>query len=353
MVRWTKFNRFLLLSVGLSFFYVLNDLNNENGIQMKLEEVEPQTGGQFHPLKYFPRFRADFRDSKIVLSRNLLHLNEFHFVKNASKRCTNEDVYLLAFVHSAAANFEKRRVIRSSWASKKIAKKLRLKLVFLIGLPENDTLQSLLEKENSQHSDIVQGNFYDTYKNLTLKHLMGYKWVLQFCSHTKFVMKADDDAFIDIFKVIKVLKETFDTTHQAPRDILACSLFPEGTSTKRDGKWRLSTTEYPFDTFPTYCSGVAYFATPDVLFDMYNAASDVKPFVWIDDLFVTGIVASALNIRLQPLNLKFTYNDKDLRNWLRKNDNKPSAYMVADIGYVNDWKYLVLKLWEKTMRVWK
>ena len=45
-----------------------------------------------------------------------------------------------------------------------------------------------------------QGNFLDTYKNLTYKHMMGYKWLHRHCpNQPKYVVKADDDVFVEIF----------------------------------------------------------------------------------------------------------------------------------------------------------
>ncbi|RWS17755.1 beta-1:3-galactosyltransferase 5-like protein [Dinothrombium tinctorium] len=352
MVRWTRrWYRFLVLSICLSFLYILSDFRNER-ISKENDAAESNIRS-FRPEKHFTRSKVDLKSAIDTSPNRLLHINDFRFLKNASHVCNDKDVYLAAFVHSAPSNFEKRRVIRMTWAAKHSQKQLRLKVVFLIGLPNNHSIQSLLDREQAQFGDLVQANFIDTYKNLTLKHLMGYKWILQFCNSSKFVMKADDDAFIDVYKVVQVLKNSFDNLEEVPKNILSCSLFPDGTLTKREGKWSLSMSEYPFDTYPSYCSGVAYFATPDVIYDLYKTASEMKLIVWIDDLFVTGIVASALRLRLQPLNLKFTYNDKDLRKWLARNDDKPSPYMVADIGYVDDWKFFMLKLWEKTSRVWK
>ena len=75
------------------------------------------------------------------------------------------------------------------------------KLVFLLGCPEDDKTQEMLEEENKKHGDIVQGDFLDTYHNLSYKAIMGHLWVSEFCDHAEFVVKTDDDMFIDLYEV--------------------------------------------------------------------------------------------------------------------------------------------------------
>ena len=61
-------------------------------------------------------------------------------------------------------------------------------------------------KENIQHGDIVQGNFFDSYRNLSYKATMGNLWVSEFCEQAEFVVKTDDDMFIDLFEVSDLLE---------------------------------------------------------------------------------------------------------------------------------------------------
>ena len=62
-------------------------------------------------------------------------------------------------------------------------------------------MQKILEEENGKHSDLVQGDFLDTYHNLSYKAVMGYLWVAEFCSQADFVVKTDDDLFVDLYEV--------------------------------------------------------------------------------------------------------------------------------------------------------
>lgn len=300
-------------------------------------------------------FQGNIFTSDTIPENQLLDLNNFNFIKNCSHVCQKDDPYIVAFVHSAPGNFVKRKVIRDTWASPKICSQLNLKVIFILGLTNDSIAAKRIDREYYKYSDIVQGRFIDSYKNLTYKHLTGFKWITKFCNKTKFVMKSDDDAFIDIFKVVSTLKDMFDLQpDHVPSGILACSLFPDGTSAKREGKWALTLSEYPNKTYPSYCSGIAYFISPDVLVKLHIEANTKfsKNFLWIDDLFVTGILAMSIRQNHQPLNFKFMYEPRRFRNWLDQKEVKSQPYLVGDIGDVSDWRALMLKLWEKTKRAY-
>jgi beta-1,3-galactosyltransferase 1 len=61
-------------------------------------------------------------------------------------------------------------------------------------------LQYQIEEENKKFKGIVQGQFIDSYRNLTNKGVMGYKWISKNCMNAEIVLKVDDNAFINFFK---------------------------------------------------------------------------------------------------------------------------------------------------------
>lgn len=63
----------------------------------------------------------------------------------------------------------------------------------------------MIVEENSQYNDIVQERFFDTYNNLTLKSVMMLKWVTSNCDKTKYLMKTDDDMFVNIPLLLQTL----------------------------------------------------------------------------------------------------------------------------------------------------
>lgn len=84
---------------------------------------------------------------------------------------------VVIMVHTARFNFDQRYAIRNTWGSIKVFKNWRLHLIFLLGSdPESDPesyTESRLWDESKEHGDMIMGNFVDSYRNLTYKHLMG------------------------------------------------------------------------------------------------------------------------------------------------------------------------------------
>lgn len=63
-----------------------------------------------------------------------------------------------------------------------------------------------IEEESEEYKDVIQENFIDTYNNLTLKSLMLLKLVKNECRSTvSFVMKTDDDMYLNLVVLVKTL----------------------------------------------------------------------------------------------------------------------------------------------------
>lgn len=59
-------------------------------------------------------------------------------------------------------------------------------------------MQTKVAEENQQQGDIIQKDFVAIYASLTLKTMLGIKWVKSFCPGVSFVMKTDLGIFINI-----------------------------------------------------------------------------------------------------------------------------------------------------------
>ena len=67
-----------------------------------------------------------------------------------------------------------------------------------------DVRQSSHLEWTSLAQDLVQGNFLDTYYNLTYKSVMGHLWVSEFCRQAELVVKTDDDIYVDLYGALSV-----------------------------------------------------------------------------------------------------------------------------------------------------
>lgn len=79
-------------------------------------------------------------------------------------------------------------------------------------------MQERIQRENEAYDDVIVEDFRDTYNNLTIKSLMLLKWVKNNCNSTNYVMKTDDDVYINM----KNLAQLINSTPEAYSDSVLC-----------------------------------------------------------------------------------------------------------------------------------
>ena len=104
-----------------------------------------------------------------------------------------------------------RDAIRSTWGRPKFRNSQSGVLVFLLGSSTDEKIQMQLNDENQENGDIIQGNFSDTYHNLTYKNIMGKLWVSHFCPQAKFAVKTDDDCYVDLYSTYAIASSYLQT----------------------------------------------------------------------------------------------------------------------------------------------
>ena len=143
-----------------------------------------------------------------------------------------------------------RSAIRQTWAN--ISELPRnVKVVFIIGQSDSATRQFKIQEESNKYGDIVQESFVDTYQNLTIKSLMLLKWFEQNCHQTQYVMKSDDDMYINLQKLNDLVK-----TNQDPY-LLVGNLRRNAAPIRYSrSKWYVPYHMFPESHYPNYLSGI-------------------------------------------------------------------------------------------------
>lgn len=65
------------------------------------------------------------------------------------------------------------------------------------------------QPEIEEFQDMVVGNFQDSYTNLKRKLLMGLRGTIRLCSGVKYVLKADDDFYVQIPRLVNMMIKFF------------------------------------------------------------------------------------------------------------------------------------------------
>lgn len=262
-----------LLFVNTSLFFVL------------FHALSPDGGGDSRrpPKPFFDRGTR----------RRLLDLADFRYVIDSDVcggNVTTAAPHTPILVHSHASHFEYRRAIRRSYPPAVLDRLGLLRHVFMTGLPDGPDAQARLVRESRRHGDIVQGSFREAYRNLTYKHVMGLSWFAERCGAAAGVVKMDDDIAVNAYALSRL-------AGRARGDGLAGCVIRAKPVRDARSKWYVTRDEYAADAYPPFLSGWLYAAGAPAVRRLLRAVRPGERCLWIDDLFVTGVLADRAGVR--------------------------------------------------------
>jgi hypothetical protein len=208
--------------------------------------------------------------------------------------CKFKTKFIFIYIFTNVESFTKRQLIRDTWANKSL-NLFNFNLVFIIGKTNhlNKTIDKLLILEQYKYNDLIQGNFIDAYRNLSYKSLIAWKWIKDKCNHASYILKLDDDVFLNIFKLKQILNNN-NNIFKSTSNSFICNVHP-----------RLD------KHYPPYCLGVGVIITADIISKLYLKAFEIKMF-WIDDVYV-GILGKYINAQIENIDGLYS-NDRNRSN---------------------------------------
>lgn len=151
--------------------------------------------------------------------RGIINLEEEHkgryeyansdYLFENSQLCNKTSPDIFIWVHTAPKNFRRRLALRLTWGNPKLNLlhlNRKTTMAFFMGAVANVSLQNLLDYEQETYGDIVQGDYLDHYRNLTYKAIQATRWITENCHQAQLVIKADDDALVDVVQFLKIIK---------------------------------------------------------------------------------------------------------------------------------------------------
>ena len=197
--------------------------------------------------------------------------------------CGDDQVPLLVLVTSGLQHGERRRAIRETWGR-------QTRLVFLLGTTQTvqPGLEEELETESHQFGDIVREDFLDSYQNLTLKTIAGIKWAGEHCPQASFVLKTDDDMYVNTGALTEFLGRQFSRQQKI---ITGCvKNDPTGPHQPLPAGGQPG-PGLPFKSVhPLFMAGAGYVLSGDLLQPLYTASLNIR-LVKVEDAFLTGYCA--------------------------------------------------------------
>lgn len=219
-----------------------------------------------------------------------------------------------------------------------------MQVIFVVGKSNEVSIHNKLREESLMYHDMVVADFIDSYRNLSYKALTAMHWIREYCQGAKYIVKTDDDVFVNIFALDRFLNHA---THAAEgqrgstenarqlkeeksgkdskgakallledasrrmkraRPEIQCLVW-EGMTVLRDkkSKWYVDPREYGNRTYPPYCSGNAFLMTWSTAHALLHA-STTTPFLWVDDAYLTGVLAKAGKVSFVKRNSLYELN---------------------------------------------
>ncbi|KAL6733961.1 hypothetical protein Aduo_004553 [Ancylostoma duodenale] len=80
-------------------------------------------------------------------------------------------------------------------------------------------------------------------------------------------------------------------------------------------KWYVTYEEWSEKVFPTFCFGLAYILPREAIVKLLHALQKQK-FLWLDDIFVTGVLARLTTVSRVNIDTQYNYNPmKSVQIW--------------------------------------
>jgi len=199
------------------------------------------------------------------------------------------DLKVLILITSAPAHEKHRQGIRLTWGHFSAQKDVALAFVFGNTTLEN---QEILENESSIYGDIIQGTFNDSYTNVTLKTVSMLDWVLKYCSDVPFVLKTDDDMFINVPLLLSFIDRKYDDSNII-YGRLGHKWKPHH---KKASKYFVDEKTFSAKYYPDFLTGPAYLFTRDIVELLFENILK-SPFLLLEDVLINGIIGESLEIQ--------------------------------------------------------
>ncbi|CAB1423022.1 unnamed protein product [Pleuronectes platessa] len=205
------------------------------------------------------------------------------------------EVFLLLVIKSIAANFDRREVLRKTWAEERLHNGVQIRRLFISGVTgsgfERERQNRLLELEQNEYNDILQWDFKDTFYNLTLKQVLFLEWMERNCPKARFLLNGDDDVFVNTDNMVEYLQGLRD--NDGSKHLFTGHLIQYvGPIRSQGSKYYVPVQVQESESYPPYCGGGGFLLSGYSAMVIYNMSKSV-PFIPIDDVYMGMCMAKA------------------------------------------------------------
>ncbi|XP_055021034.1 N-acetyllactosaminide beta-1,3-N-acetylglucosaminyltransferase 3-like [Boleophthalmus pectinirostris] len=249
------------------------------------------------------------------------HCRHFPMLLDIPGKCggpeKSSEVFLLLVIKSSPGNYDRREVLRKTWAKERQHDGLWIRRVFISGTSGSGKdklkLNKLLRAEQKENSDILQWNFEESFFNLTLKQILFLEWMEKNCPKVRFLLNGDDDVFANTDGMVEYLR---DIPGNNGSSHLYTGFVFENTGPVRDkrSKYYIPEQIQKSAKYEPYCGGGGYLLSGYTTMIIYNMSKSIEVHP-IDDVYIGMCVVKAgylptHHIGVKTLGLVISNNQK-------------------------------------------
>ena len=243
------------------------------------------------------------------------------FVLKPLNVCTRPEaapeVVLLVF--SGVKAVAERHVIRLTYGAYTLVEGRRYTTVFVLGKSPSKDENAEVTLESALYGDILQGDFLDSYRNLTIKNMVAFRWVATECPTSAYVIRITDDVMFSYRKLSKQLDRLEKHGVIFGPMVYYGRIFHAGKYRYSSPiKWKEEAV------WSTFIQGTFVMLSMDVVRDIFAVGCKVAP-LWPDDTFL-ALLSEMLNLDVSSRGLY------EIDSWMVKN-------IIKSIKYLNEYTY--------------
>ncbi|XP_035377038.1 beta-1,3-galactosyltransferase 2-like [Electrophorus electricus] len=237
------------------------------------------------------RFQLWINDQR---SYHVVYPYKYHFILDQLEKCGQHNPFLVLIVPVAPHHMEARAAIRKTWGNDSLVQKGVVLVLFLLGLPSgkhSEALQAHVHQENMHHRDLLQSNFIDSYRNLTIKTMVMLEWLTEHCPHAHYAVKVDADILLNIKGLMKMLRSPYVLQNNY---ITGQVWYNNIVIRDPANKFYIPFSVYPHFVYPPYPLGMCYIMSMDLPKKILQVSKEIKP-IFIEDAYI-GLCLERLHI---------------------------------------------------------
>ncbi|XP_077573247.1 N-acetyllactosaminide beta-1,3-N-acetylglucosaminyltransferase 3-like isoform X2 [Stigmatopora nigra] len=227
------------------------------------------------------------------------HCRFFPLLLDVPHKCggvdRSQDVFLLLVIKSSPKNYERREVLRKTWAKERLHNGVWIRRLFLSGTTgqsfEKMRTNKLLQIEHREYQDIIQWDFTDSFYNLTLKQVLFLEWMAINCPNARFLLNGDDDVLANTDNMVEYLQSL--NNPDGRKHLFTGHLIQNvGPIRSPDSKYYIPVQVQESNSYHPYCGGGGFLLSGYTALVVQNMSRSITIHP-IDDVYLGMCLAKA------------------------------------------------------------